>query len=96
MGTNRTSSPLFQRNAQYQRERELRPRFPPPGSFEQEYGLRWKELYGLEKARRAELDAQLLEQRQRLEGEMDLAFQDYQVLICIDDKVEERSSHSEV
>lgn len=58
-------------------ERELGPRFAAPHSFEHMYGLKWKELYELEKRRRAELDNELREGRRRLEGDMEIAYEDY-------------------
>lgn len=60
------------------RERELGPRFPPANSFEFVYGMKWKELYDVEKQRRSQLEDELRESRRRLEADMELAYQDYQ------------------
>lgn len=60
------------------RERELGPRFPAQNSFEFVYGMKWKELYEMEKQRRSQLDEDLKEARRRLEQDMELAYQDYQ------------------
>lgn len=60
------------------RERELGPRFPTPNSFEFVYGMKWKELYDMEKLRRTQLEEELKEARRRLESDMELAYQDYQ------------------
>lgn len=59
------------------RERELPPRFAAPRTFEFEFGSRWKQLYDVEKARRAQLEAELLENRKRLDAEMETAYQEY-------------------
>ena len=40
--------------------------------------MKWKELYDVEKKRRAALDEELRESRRRLESDMELAYQDYQ------------------
>jgi len=60
------------------RERMFPPRFALPGSFEFEFGNRWKELYRVERMRREQLDLELKEAREKLEGEMDMAFQEFQ------------------
>lgn len=46
-------------------------------SFEYVYGRRWKELYEYEAKRRVELEAELREQRRRLDADMELAYEDY-------------------
>lgn len=38
---------LPKKNNEYHKEREIGPRFANPGSFENEYGMRWKQLYDL-------------------------------------------------
>ena len=60
------------------REREQEPRFAAPGTFEFEFGNRWKELFQMEKVRHEQLDQELRDARERLDGDMDLAYQDYQ------------------
>lgn len=69
---------MIPRNAQLQKEREMGPRFPPSNSFEYIFGQKWKELYEVERQRRAQLEEELKEARRRLEADMDLAYQDYQ------------------
>lgn len=61
----------------YFRERELGPRFATLNSFEYVYGKRWKELYELEKKRKAELDNELMDARKRLDSDMEIAYEDY-------------------
>ncbi|CAI2348321.1 unnamed protein product [Caenorhabditis sp. 36 PRJEB53466] len=67
------------------KERELGPRFPAQNSFEYVYGMKWKELYDVEKKRRLVLDEELRESRRRLEADMELAFQDYQAQMLRED-----------
>ena len=62
----------------FQREREKPPRFALRGTFEQDFGQRWKEIYQLEKLKREQLETEFRQQRERLESEMDMAYQDYQ------------------
>lgn len=54
------------------------PRFPAPNTFEYAYGMKWKELYEVERQRRKQLDDELKDARRRLEADMELAYQDYQ------------------
>ncbi|VDO14908.1 unnamed protein product, partial [Brugia timori] len=69
------------------REREVGPRFPPANSFEYVFGLKWKELYEVERQRRAQLEEELKEARRRLEADMDLAYQDYQTQLLREGKI---------
>ncbi|VDM22968.1 unnamed protein product, partial [Wuchereria bancrofti] len=74
-------------------EREVGPRFPPANSFEYVFGLKWKELYEVERQRRAQLEEELKEARRRLEADMDLAYQDYQTQLLREGKLEHPSSY---
>ncbi|CAJ0942988.1 unnamed protein product, partial [Mesorhabditis belari] len=76
---------MIPRNPNLQKEREIGPRFPAPNSFEYVYGMKWKELYELEKQRRAQLEEELKESRRRLEADMELAYQDYQAQMLRED-----------
>lgn len=69
------------------RERELGPRFPPSNSFEFVFGQKWKELYEVERQRRAQLEEELKEARRRLDADMELAYQDYQTQMLREGKV---------
>ncbi|VDD89449.1 unnamed protein product [Enterobius vermicularis] len=69
---------MISRSPQLQKERELGPRFPPANSFEYVFGLKWKELYEMERQRRNQLEEELKEARRRLEADMEIAYQDYQ------------------
>ena len=76
---------MIPRNAQLQKERELGPRFPPANSFEYVFGLKWKELYEMERQRRNQLEEELKEARRRLEADMEIAYQDYQTQMLRED-----------
>ncbi|VDK70763.1 unnamed protein product [Onchocerca ochengi] len=78
---------MIQRSAMLQKEREVGPRFPPANSFEYVFGLKWKELYEVERQRRAQLEEELKEARRRLEADMDLAYQDYQTQLLREGKI---------
>uniref|UniRef100_W6NHA0 RNA recognition motif and NOPS domain containing protein n=1 Tax=Haemonchus contortus TaxID=6289 RepID=W6NHA0_HAECO len=69
---------MIPRTSQLIKEREFGPRFPARNTFEFVYGMKWKELYEIEKQRRAQLEDELREARRRLEADMELAYQDYQ------------------
>ena len=60
------------------REREKEPRFAPPGTFEYEFGMRWKQLEELEKQCIEQIKKGTEEARLKLEDEMQNALYDYQ------------------
>jgi len=63
---------------QYKKEREKEPRFAPPGTFEYEFGMRWKQLEDLEKQRIEQIKKDTEEARIKLEDEMQNALYEYQ------------------
>ncbi|KAL3111495.1 hypothetical protein niasHT_018270 [Heterodera trifolii] len=67
----------IQRTPYLYKERELGPRFAQMNSFEYIYGRRWKDLYEFERKRRAEVEAELREQRRRLDADMEAEYEDY-------------------
>ncbi|XP_035285079.1 splicing factor, proline- and glutamine-rich isoform X2 [Anguilla rostrata] len=69
---------LAQKNPKYQKEREQPPRFAHPGSFEFEYSQRWKSLDDMEKQQRQQVEKNIREARDKLEGEMEDAFHEHQ------------------
>ncbi|XP_062301901.1 splicing factor, proline- and glutamine-rich isoform X1 [Osmerus eperlanus] len=69
---------LAQKNPNYQKEREEPPRFARPGTFEFEYSKRWKSLDEMEKQQRQQVEKNIREAREKLEGEMDDAFHEHQ------------------
>lgn len=76
---------MIPRTSQLLKERELGPRFPPQNTFEFVYGMKWKELYEMERQRRNQLEEELREARRRLESDMELAYQDYQAQMLRED-----------
>uniref|UniRef100_A0AAY5L8S7 RRM domain-containing protein n=1 Tax=Esox lucius TaxID=8010 RepID=A0AAY5L8S7_ESOLU len=69
---------LAQKNPNYQKEREEPPRFARPGTFEFEYSQRWKSLDDMEKQQRQQVEKNIREAREKLEGEMEDAFHEHQ------------------
>ncbi|XP_037557428.2 splicing factor, proline- and glutamine-rich [Dermacentor silvarum] len=58
-------------NKQFQKEREAGPRLAEVGSFEYEFAMRWKKLYDDERARREQLEQDVLSCRRSLEDQME-------------------------
>ncbi|CDW55239.1 Paraspeckle component 1 [Trichuris trichiura] len=73
------------RNAAYGRERQVLPHFAPPGTFEFDFGQRWKQLYEVEKQKREQLDKELAEARMSLENEMEIAREEYRAIMLRED-----------
>ena len=71
----------IQKNQQYHREREMPPRFAQPGSFEYEWGMRWKQMEEQEKMQREQLERQLEENRHKLDDEMEIAKHEHQAMM---------------
>ncbi|XP_055076590.2 splicing factor, proline- and glutamine-rich [Misgurnus anguillicaudatus] len=69
---------LAQKNPTYQKERENPPRFARPGTFEFEYSQRWKSLDEMEKQQRQQVEKNIREAREKLEGEMEDAYHEHQ------------------
>ncbi|XP_052440736.1 splicing factor, proline- and glutamine-rich [Carassius gibelio] len=69
---------LAQKNPSYQKEREQPPRFARPGTFEFEYSQRWKSLDEMEKQQRQQVEKNIREAREKLEGEMEDAYHEHQ------------------
>nr|XP_057903894.1 splicing factor, proline- and glutamine-rich isoform X4 [Doryrhamphus excisus] len=69
---------LAQKNPRYQVEREEPPRFARPGTFEFEYSKRWKSLDEMEKQQRQQVEKNMREAREKLEGEMEDAYHEHQ------------------
>jgi len=61
------------RNQEFMKEREMGPRFAPPGSFEFEYGQSWKALYELDRQKKEALDAEMRYEKEKLEEQMEYA-----------------------
>merc|ERR1711981_536629 len=64
---------LPKRNHEYQSEREIGPRFANPGSFEFEYGSKWKALYDMKKQKLEALDREMKLEEDKLVAQMEFA-----------------------
>lgn len=62
----------------YLKERDIGPRFAQPNSFEFEFGSKWKQLYELEKQKRASLETEVLNDRERLDDQMEFAIYEHE------------------
>ncbi|KAA0191839.1 hypothetical protein HAZT_HAZT005230, partial [Hyalella azteca] len=61
------------RNPEYMKERQSGPRFAAHGSFEFEYGLKWKQLYELFDKKKEMLEKELNDEKQKLEEQIEYA-----------------------
>lgn len=52
---------------------QVGPRFASPGSFEYEYGTRWKQLYELYKQKEEALEREMKMEEEKLEAQMEYA-----------------------
>lgn len=64
---------LSKKSPEFHRARESGPRFAVVGSFEYEYGTRWKQLYELYKQKEVSLKQELAMEEDKLEAQMQLA-----------------------
>nr|CAD7398812.1 unnamed protein product [Timema poppensis] len=64
---------LPKKNPDYYKAREHGPRFAVPGSFEHEYGSRWKQLYDLFKQKEEALGREMKMEEEKLEAQMEYA-----------------------
>lgn len=64
---------LSKKNPEFHRAREVGPRFATLGSFEHEYGTRWKQLHELYKQKEVSLKQELAMEEDKLEAQMQLA-----------------------
>jgi proline- and glutamine-rich splicing factor len=64
---------LPKRSAEYQKEREVGPRFAEQGSFEAEYGEKWKQLYEMKKQKLEALDREMKLEEDKLIAQMEYA-----------------------
>lgn len=73
-----TERHVMRHTHEFRMEREVGPRFAEPGTFEYEFGNRWKQLYDLEKEKRERLELEVREARQALIEQMDFARMEHQ------------------
>ncbi|KAK9881762.1 hypothetical protein WA026_017281 [Henosepilachna vigintioctopunctata] len=64
---------INKRNPEFQKEREVGPRFAQPNSFENEYGMRWKQLHELFAQKEEALKKELEMEKEKLEAQMEYA-----------------------
>lgn len=62
----------------YLKERDIGPRFAQPNSFEFEFGQKWKQLFELEKQKRSSLETEILNDRERLDDQMEFAIYEHE------------------
>merc|ERR1719191_2450466 len=64
---------MFKRNQEFWQEREVGPRFANFGSFEFEYGEKWKQLYEMKKQKLEALDREMKLEEDKLIAQMEYA-----------------------
>ncbi|KAL0880770.1 hypothetical protein ABMA27_001971 [Loxostege sticticalis] len=64
---------LPKKHPEFQKARELGPRFSELGSFEHEYGTRWKQLHELHRQKEEALKKELAAEEEKLEAQMEYA-----------------------
>ncbi|CAH0562732.1 unnamed protein product [Brassicogethes aeneus] len=64
---------INKKNPEYLKEREVGPRFAVQGSFEHEYGTRWKQLHDLYSQKEQALQKELEMEKEKLEAQMEYA-----------------------
>merc|ERR1719297_32478 len=64
---------LFKRNPEFWQEREVGPRFAKFGSFEFEYGEKWKQLYEMKKQKLEALEREMKLEEDKLIAQMEYA-----------------------
>lgn len=69
---------FVQRNDGFRQDREKEPRFAPPGSFEFEFGNKYRQIDEMEKEKIERVKHDMDLERQRLSEEMETAVFDFQ------------------
>lgn len=64
---------LPRKNQEFFKERQSAPRFAENGSFEHEYGTRWKQLHELYKQKHEALKREMQIEEEKLEAQMEYA-----------------------
>uniref|UniRef100_A0A3Q0SLR5 Paraspeckle component 1 n=1 Tax=Amphilophus citrinellus TaxID=61819 RepID=A0A3Q0SLR5_AMPCI len=72
---------LLQKTPKYYKEREQKPRFAQPGTFEFEFSSRWKALDEMEKQQREQVDRNIKEAKEKLEAELESAKHEHQLML---------------
>uniref|UniRef100_A0A6P7FXH1 Hrp65 protein-like isoform X2 n=1 Tax=Diabrotica virgifera virgifera TaxID=50390 RepID=A0A6P7FXH1_DIAVI len=66
------------RNNDYQNERNIGPRFATKGSFEEDYGVRWKELYSIHRQKELALKMDFNLEVEKLQAQIEYAKYEYE------------------
>ncbi|XP_056883211.1 paraspeckle component 1 isoform X1 [Takifugu flavidus] len=69
----------------YYKEREQKPHFSQPGTFEFEYVSRWKALHELDKQQRQLVEKSIREAKEKLEAELESAKNEHQLMLMTQD-----------
>uniref|UniRef100_H3CYC9 Paraspeckle component 1 n=1 Tax=Tetraodon nigroviridis TaxID=99883 RepID=H3CYC9_TETNG len=69
----------------YYKEREQKPHFSQPGTFEFEYVCRWKALQEIDKQQRQLVDKNIREAKEKLEAELESAKNEHQLMLMTQD-----------
>jgi len=64
---------LPRKNPEFFKARDIGPRFAQVGSFEHEYGTRWKQLHELYKQKEEALKREMAMEEEKLEAQMEFA-----------------------
>lgn len=64
---------LARKNPEFFKARDVGPRFAQLGSFEHEYGTRWKQLHELYKQKEEALKREMAMEEEKLEAQMEFA-----------------------
>lgn len=72
------------KNSEYHKEREVGPRFANAGSFENEYGMRWKQLYEIHSQKEDGLKKELELEKEKLEAQMEYAKYEHETEVLRD------------
>ncbi|XP_047432615.1 paraspeckle component 1 [Mugil cephalus] len=72
---------LLPKTPKYYKEREQKPRYAQPGTFEFEYSSRWKALDEMEKQQREQVDKNIKEAKEKLEAELESAKHEHQLML---------------
>ena len=79
---------LSRKNPEFYKAREVGPRFALPGSFEHEYGTRWKQLHELYKQKEEALNCEMKMEEGKLEAQMEFARYEHETELLRERKFE--------
>jgi proline- and glutamine-rich splicing factor len=85
---------LPKKNADFYKAREVGPRFASIGSFEHEYGTRWKQLHELYKQKEEALKREMSMEEEKLEAQMEFARYEHETELLRERKLEFMYKHN--